>query len=130
MGKVQQRRRLHHINVLALLPLALLSLALTAACAPGRSSCDARTGFQPTRPAPAGIPHVGTSGQVTLSTKPGTTGVTTTFGRREWHSEDLLTSTTEPGQATVVPGSPYPMLKVRTASGRVLIFQLVLLGCL
>jgi hypothetical protein len=119
MGESQRGRRFRRMNVVALLPLALLSLALTAACSPARSSCHAPS-----------IPHVGRTGPVTLSTQLGTTRVLTNFGGREWHLEGSPVAPHEPGEATVVPGTPYPMLKVSTASGRVLVLQLVLVGCL
>lgn len=119
MGKAQPGRRFRRVNVLALLPLALLSVVLTAACSPAHSSCHA----------PA-IPHVGETGPVTLSTQPGTTRVLTSFGGREWHLEVTPVAPHETGEATVVPGNPYPMLKVSTTSGRVLVLHLVLLGCL
>lgn len=119
MGRTQPGGRFRRMNVLAVLPLTLLSVVLTAACSPTHSSCHA----------PA-IPHVGATGPVTLSTQPGTTRVLTNFGGREWHLEGSPVAPHEPGEATVVPGNPYPMLKVSTASGRVLVLHLVLLGCL
>lgn len=119
MGKGQRGRRFRPVIVLALLPLALVALALTAACSPARSSCHAPS-----------IPHVGATGPVTLSTQPGTTRVLTNFGGREWHLEGSPIPPHEPGEATVVPGNPYPMLKVSTASGPILVLQLVLAGCL
>lgn len=119
MGIAQPGRRFRRRNVLTLLPLALLSLVLMAACSPAHSSCRVPV-----------IPHVGATGPVTLSIQPGTTRVLTNFGRREWHLEGSPVAPHEPGEATVVPGNPYPMLKVSTASGRVLVLHLVLLGCL
>ena len=112
-------QRFGRLKVLALLPPALMALALTMSCGPSHPSCHAPP-----------IPHVGTTGQVTLSSQPGTTQITTDFEGREWHLEGLSLPPHEPGQAIVVPGNPYPMLKVSTASGRVLVLQLVVLGCL
>lgn len=93
-------------------------LAFATGCAPGHpSACKTPR-----------IPSVGTVGAVTLVVS--AQGVGATFHGRQWYLPNPPASFSGArGEAMVIPGTPYPMLKVRTDAGAVVTLRILPVGC-
>jgi hypothetical protein len=98
---------------------AVIAIAFATGC----SSTGGRSSVCKAPP----IPSVGTVGAVTLLV---THGAGTTFHGRQWYLPNPPASLSGGhGEARVIPATPYPMLKVRTDAGAVVILRILPVGC-